>query len=295
MSFALTLFFAAAMAAGGPHDDLLVSTQWLADHLKDPNVVVVEVGGQSAGPQRIPGARFLPFASICRTVKGVPNELPPIDELQAAFRDLGVGNDAKIVLYSPNPLFAARAWFTLDYLGHGDRAALLDGGLAKWTAEKRPADVDRFARRNVSPARFDVNVAEKRIVTLEEMRQLYNEPTLDGRKVIFVDARHTDQFTGKQKGNQVGRAGHIPFAECFPWTANLTTEKVPVMKPAAQLREMYASLGITNEVMTVAYCRTGTEASLTYFVLRYLGYDVALYDGSFIEWSKQVDTKVAAQ
>ena len=236
MSFALTLFFAAAVAAGGPHDDLLVSTQWLADHLQDSNVVVVEVGGQSAGAQRIPGARFLPY-----------------------------------------------------------RAALLDGGLAKWIAEKRPVDVDRFAKRNVVPARFDVNVAEQRIVTLEEMKQLYNGPSLNGRKVVFVDARHTDSFTGKQKGNQVSRAGHIPFAECFPWTANLTTEKLPVMKPAAQLREMYASLGITNEVMTVAYCRTGTEASLTYFVLRYLGYDVALYDGSYSEWSKQADTKVAAQ
>ena len=139
-----------------------------------------------------------------------------------------------------------------------------------------------------------MNVDEKKIVSLDETKRLINEPTLDGKKVVLADARPPQHFTGRKSGAWIARAGHIPFAECFPWTANLTTDKVPVVRNSDQLREMYGSVGIKDDVLTVAYCRTGTEASVTYFVLRYLGYDVALYDGSYFEWSKQPDTKIAA-
>src|SRR5687768_5283003 len=126
--------------------ELIVSTAWLAAHLNDPKVVVLHVARARAhyDEGHIPGARFAGWNEITATRDGVPNELAPVADLQKLFARLGIGDDVRIVLYGDNSgLSAARAYFTLDYLGHGERSALLDGGLEKWKAERRGVSTEK--------------------------------------------------------------------------------------------------------------------------------------------------------
>src|SRR5258708_1448958 len=129
-----------AMAAAAPRPELLVSTDWLSQHLNDAKLVVLHVG-RAKGPYdegHVPGARFVNFGSIAVTKEGVTNELPPATELKRIFEAAGISDDSKVILYGEGSvLLATRTYFTLDYLGHGGGAALLDGGLEKWKAENR--------------------------------------------------------------------------------------------------------------------------------------------------------------
>lgn len=124
----------------GVRSEMLVSTDWLSARLNDPKVVILHVARERDHYDKghVPSARFVAWGEITATRDGIPNELAPVADLQKLFERLGVGDDARIVLYGDNSgLSAARAYFTLDYLGHGDRAALLDGGLEKWQSERR--------------------------------------------------------------------------------------------------------------------------------------------------------------
>jgi len=119
---------------------LLVQTGWLAAHLNDSNVVVLHVAPNrtSYDAGHISGARFLPLSDVAVTRNGIPNQLPTVDAMKIAFERVGVGDKSRVVIYGDmSGLFAARAYFALDYLGHGNHAALLDGGLEKWKAEHR--------------------------------------------------------------------------------------------------------------------------------------------------------------
>src|SRR6266481_6232434 len=115
--------------------EMLVSTKWLADHLKDPNVVVLHVADNVLDYKRghIPGARFLSQSKFTENVGDLNTELPSPEKLQALFSEFGISDKTRVVIYATNWMpNAARAWFTLDYVGHGDRAALLDGGVEQW-------------------------------------------------------------------------------------------------------------------------------------------------------------------
>src|SRR5215467_3964232 len=121
--------------------DMLVTTEWLAENLRDRDLVILSVGATPEFYSRghIPGARQILLSEIAVTRDGIPNELPPEMELLRVFANAGVGNASRIVLYGERSnLLAARAYFTLDYLGLVEHAALLDGGIEKWTAESRP-------------------------------------------------------------------------------------------------------------------------------------------------------------
>ena len=127
--------------------EMLVTTAWLAEHLRDPDLVVLCVNSAPEFYSRghIPGARQIKLGDIAVTRDGIPNELPPVEDLRKVFAAAGVGNSSRVVLYGERSnLFAARAYFTLDYLGVAGRAALLDGGLEKWTAEHRPLSTETF-------------------------------------------------------------------------------------------------------------------------------------------------------
>ena len=120
--------------------EMLVSTKWLADHLKDPDVVILHICDGFSDYKRghIPGARYLAMKKISVDIGPVSVELPSVQQLQQAFSELGVGDNTRVVIYTTGWFpYAARAWFTLDYLGHGDKATLLDGGIDQWLAEDR--------------------------------------------------------------------------------------------------------------------------------------------------------------
>lgn len=269
---------------------MLVSTDWLDAHLEDPLVAVVEVGARSHFESgHIPGARFIAREEIVDECEGIPNELTSEEMLVEAFTRVGVGNSKRIVIYSRDPLIAARAWFTLDYLGHGSRASILDGGFEKWTGEKRSINTTAIAPK---PIPFTTLPRTGSVLSMREVQSLLRRRGTIDEKIVTIDARPPLAYRGDAPGVGIRRGGHLPDAVNIPWTANLSTQHPPVLRTEGELRQMYESAGVNRDAIVITYCRTGMEASLTYFVLRFLGYDATLFDGSFIEWSASETTVV---
>lgn len=265
--------------------EMLVSTSWLADHLADQNLVILHVARERShyDAGHIPGARYLAFSDLVITREGIANELPPTEQLQAAFTRLGIGDRARIVIYGDNLwLSATRAYFTLDYLGHGDRAALLDGGLEKWKAEKRDLST---APVNPEAAPFTPKARPQAVVDLRTMIERSKRAS-DGDGITVIDARPSDQYTGKNGG------GHLPGAINLYWMEQLVSREDPVMRPVSELQKIFASAGIKPGDKVITYCNSGVQATHSYFIAKYLGYDVALYDGSFSEWSREPGARV---
>ena len=266
--------------------EMIVSTAWLAGHLNDPKVVVLHVARERSHYDggHIPGARFVGWGEITATRDGVPNELAPVADLQKVFERLGIGDDARMVLYGDNSgLSAARAYFTLDYLGHGGRTALLDGGLEKWEAEGRAIPTRMVEPK---PTRFTPRVRASAVTNLDVVRDLsWSATNLTSPSAVLIDARPVDEYTGTKPGEGVPRGGHIPGAANVFWMQNVVSKENPTLRPAAKLRRLYKQAGVWHGKTVVTYCRTGGQASHAYFTLKYLGYDVVMYDGSFFEWS----------
>ena len=277
------------------HSEMIVSTAWLAAHLDDPKVVVLHVARAQAhyDEGHIPGARFVGWDEITATRDGVPNELAPVADLQKLFASLGTGDDARIVLYGDNSgLSAARAYFTLDYLGHGERSALLDGGLEKWKAERR-----RVSTEKVEPkaAEFKPRVRTSTVTNLDVVRDLsWTTTNLSSPSAVLIDARPAEEYTGAKPGEGVPRGGHIPGAANVFWMQNVVSKENPTLRSAAELGRLYEEAGVQHGRTIVTYCRTGGQASHAYFTLKYLGYEVVMYDGSFFEWSNTQVTPVVA-
>ena len=296
LTLLLGLLSAGFVLAQSPaRSNLLVSTDWLAKNLNHPKVVVIYVGRDHkdyhAG--HVPKARFLALTDLVTTRDGKPNEMPSVEKLKMAFASLGVNNDSRVVLYSDNyNLYAARAFFTLDYLGLGGQTALLDGGLDKWKAEKRPLTTEAPEPKagNFTP-RLNPNIVMVRDV-VRDVSWVISK--LDKPNYVLIDARPNDEYTGAKPGDGVKRGGHIPGAANIFWLEkNLVSKENPVLRPAAELRKLYEAAGATKDKTVVSYCRTGVQASHTYFVAKYLGYEVAMYDGSFLEWSNTESTPVS--
>ena len=270
-ALALSLLLTLPLAAETVREDMLVSTEWLAAHLD--TVKVLHVGDkQSYDAGHVPGAVLLELSAIAVTRDEIPNELPPVETLEQVFRAAGVGDEGRIVLYANDAPLAERAWFTLDYLGHGGRAAVLDGGFRKWTAEKRSVAMEAAVPK---AADFKAHPRPSIVTSLAAMRDL---AAMDREqfslKFALIDSRPPAQFEDP---------GHIPGAVNIPTGAHF---KDGVLRPAGELRALYEAAGVTRETANVAYCRSGMQSSVTYFVLRYLGYDATVYDGSYSEWSK---------
>lgn len=266
---------------------MLVSTGWLQGRLDDPSLVILHVGSRAdydAG--HIPGARLLSLADISiSSDTGLRLELPPVPALEDAFARLGVSPAARIVVYTGanSVQSATRVWFTLDYLGWGGRAALLDGGLAAWRAEKRALSTAAPAPAPAPTARLTAHPAD-RVVTAEWVRARLNDP-----RVRLLDARTPQFFSGADAG-VMPRAGHIPGARSVPYPSLLDDRGA--FKPAAEMRQILLGPGGADATLTVTYCHIGQQATVLYFVARYLGMNVRLYDGSFQDWSRRPDFPV---
>jgi thiosulfate/3-mercaptopyruvate sulfurtransferase len=274
----------APLDAGAPHP-MLVSTSWLAERLDDAAVVVLHVGREEAAYRsgHVPGARFLPLTSIIVERDGIPNELPEVAALRDAFEAVGVSDGSHVVVYGDlGGLSAGRAFFTLDYLGH-DRVSVLDGGIETWRAEGRPLATEPPA---VARGSFTPRPRPDRVVTTEWVRQRLDDPGY-----VLIDARPTPQYTGEDAAGL--RPGHIPGAHGIFWRTALVSEEDPRLRPEPELRASFEAAGVAPGRTVVTYCRTGMQASHAYFVARLLGYDVVMYDGSYIEWSAREDLPVA--
>ena len=275
----IVVMLALPLHARAVREDMLVQPDWLQRRLG--TVTLLHIGDATGyDASHIPGAVLVEMSSLLVQRDGTPNELPPIDALEGVFRAAGVGSRERIVVYSSDPLLAARAWFTLDSLGQGDRAALLDGGLTKWIAAGYATSTERVQPK---PGSFEARPVPQTITRLATMREMVKLREQLGPSLVLIDARSPAQYCGEEAGADVQHAGHIPGAVNIPYPSNL--DAAGSFRTVYDLRLIYHQAGVTGDSANIAYCRTGMQAAVTYFVLRYLGYDAVLYDGSFIEWS----------
>jgi thiosulfate/3-mercaptopyruvate sulfurtransferase len=193
------------------------------------------------------------------------------------------------VLYDDEAgLIAARVFVVFDYLGLGDHTGLLDGQLSRWRAEHRPLTT---AVPAVTPSSWMPHLRPEVIVTLGAVRDLSWAATHGARGAALIDARPEEQYSGSGSDGS-SRMGHIPGATSLYWPRMLLSREDPVLRAPGELRALFAGAGAGPGDLVVAYCHSGVQASYTYFVARYLGYEARLYDGSFAEWSARADTPV---
>jgi len=278
------------MAGDGYAKPVLVTTEWLAEHLGDEGLVVAEVDENPDlyDEGHIAGAIKLHWREDLED----PVERDLVDK--QAFEQLmgrsGISNDTTVVLYGDrNNWFAAYAYWYLKIYGHED-VRILDGGRQKWIDENRALSTDV---PTVQPAGY---TAEDR----DESIRIYRDEVRAsiGGAGELVDVRSPQEFSGElvsppgyeQEGAQ--RAGHIPTAKSIPWAQAVRDDGT--FKPAQELRELYGANGVTPDKSVVAYCRIGERSAHTWFVLReLLGYgDVKNYDGSWTEWGNLVDVPI---
>ncbi|MEX0893937.1 MAG: rhodanese-like domain-containing protein [Gemmatimonadota bacterium] len=234
--------------------------------------------GQDSGirPAAYAGAPFVPMAAFSVERDGIPNEFPPPDSMAALLERAGVGGQRVVIVGEPIP--AGRAYAGLDYLGLGDRAALLDGGPGALASASGAPAADTTAG---SAAPAGQVVREDMIVDAAWVHE-----RLDDSDVVILDARPPAEFTGATPGQGIDRPGHIPGAHNLFWQTLIRSPEDPRLKDEAELRRIFAAAGVGPESTVVSYCRTGGQASFLYAVARHLGYDVRLYDGSFVDWSR---------
>ncbi len=266
-----------------------VSTEWLAGHLGDENLVVldaswykpeyVRVGWIDYRQEHIPGAGFYDIDEIVDLDDERPHMLPPEDEFAEAVGELGIGNDTQVILYDTHEegfYSSARVWWVFRAMGHKD-VFVLDGGLPKWKLEKRPLEHELpeapeertyIARKN--PAL---------VKTLEDVRRA----SLNG-DVQIVDARSPDRFHGRTKEVAPGlRSGHIPgslnvfYEDLFNADASL--------KPLEEVRQTFVQAGVVLDKPILTTCGSGITACILALALAELGHeDIPVYDASWAEW-----------
>ena len=264
--------------------ELLVSTSWLQQHLGDPGLVVLYVGRDRSrfDTGHIPGAIFVRLDDLVEQRKNSLNDLPPVTELQALFESVGVGDRSRVVLTGDGQgLLAARAYFTLDYLGHGDQAALLDGGMEKWLAESRAVSREEA---HPSRARFSPKVQPEVLVTAAQMGGLSRKLSDDPQNYVILDARPVAEYDGIIASEAVPKAGHIAGAHSLHWKKLIRSDADPQLLDPGDLQRQFLNAGAQPGDTVITYCRTGMQSSFAYFVAKYLGYRAAMYDGSVYEW-----------
>ncbi|MBC8165614.1 MAG: sulfurtransferase [Bryobacteraceae bacterium] len=273
MRIALTALLFLPLAA--ETRNMLISTSTLETRLKDDSLVLLHVGTQkdyAAG--HIPGARLLTLADISITDdRGMRLQLPPAESLSQAFGNLGVSDTSQIVIYpgTDSVQSATRVWFTLDYLGHGSHTALLDGGLSLWKSEQRTLSTETPA---VTPATLTVRPNPELVVNSDWVLSHLKDPAFQ-----IYDARFAEFYSGANAGG-MPRAGHIPGAVNVPYPTLLSEDKKLLASDRLQ-----SLMQMKQGRPAVTYCHIGQQATVLYFVAKYLGMEARLYDGSFQEWS----------
>ena len=271
--------------------DVLVSTQWVAEHGQDANVRLVEVDVDTTqyASGHIPGA--IAFDWQTQLQDTVARDIISRKEFEALVSRAGIAADTHVVLYGDNNnWFAAYAFWLFKLYGH-EKVSLLDGGRKKWLAEERPTteDVPVYPATSYSVSAVHDDLRADR----DFVRARLNSPDF-----TLVDVRSVAEYTGEiiappGMTETAQRPGHIPGARNIPWAQAVAEDGT--FKSADELTKLYRTKGVTGETKdTVAYCRIGERSSHTWFALKYiLGYEnVRNYDGSWTEWGNLIGAPI---
>jgi thiosulfate/3-mercaptopyruvate sulfurtransferase len=276
-----------ATAAINPRDDLLVSTEWLAKHLADPNLVLLHVGDAQDYPaEHIAGARLVTLRDIstAHAPGTLALEMLAPDELRRRLEKFGISDDSRIVVYHGKDWVssATRVILTLDWIGLGDRTSLVDGGMPLWKQEARPVTsvvpaAARTGRLTARPTRGDLIVDHA-----------FVQRSIKAPAVTIVDARAAMFYDGPSHGEH--RAGHIPSSVNLPFNSVFGDDLR--LLSADSLTTLFRKAGVRSGDSIVVYCHIGQQATAVIFAARSLGYAARLYDGSFDDWSARKELPV---
>lgn len=274
----------------------LVTTEWLAAHLKDPNLVLLHLGQPASYATHIPGARLMSLddyesLSVSDEEHGGLNlEMIDAEPLRKALEALGISEDSHVVIYHSGRMvpMVTRVMLTLDYAGLGGRASMLDGGLAEWTRQGLPTSDSATTgpAGHLNPLKIQPNVVVDRQFVQDHIAK-------DGFRIVDGRARafYEGTSTGGGEGASAHKTGHILSAVNVPY--NEVTDTSTKFKSLEDLRAMFDAAGVKPGETVVAYCHLGMQATTTIFAARLLGYDAVLYDGSFEDWSRLENAPVA--
>jgi thiosulfate/3-mercaptopyruvate sulfurtransferase len=270
---------------------VLVETSWVAEHLDDPGVLLVEVDVDTTAYDsgHIPGAVGWNWRRDTQQL--VQRDIPDQAGLEALLSRSGISSDTIVVFYGDHSnWFATFAFWLLKVYGHAD-ARVMNGGRQKWLNEGRPLTTEE---PKLQPTAYRAQAPDPR---LRALRYLV-ESSLGQPDWALVDVRSPKEYSGEllapenlpQEGAQ--RGGHIPGAANIPWIS--AAREDGTFKPAEELRALYTGKGVTPDKHVIAYCRIGERSSHTWFVLKYLlGYsDVRNYDGSWTEWGSLIGAPI---
>ena len=286
-----------ALAAPSPLDDpkTLVSTDWLAAHLRDPDLRVLDASwylpdaGRNARAEyeagHIPGARFFDIDEISDLRSNLPHMAPPPEKFISRMRAMGVGDGHQVVVYDGAGLFsAARVWWLFRLMGKTD-VAVLDGGMPKWKAEGREVE-------DMPP------ILRERHITVSRQNHLVKDVTQVAhaaklREAEILDARAAPRFRGEVAEPRPGlRSGHIPGAKNIPFATVLNPDGT--MKSPAEARAVFEAAGVDLTKPAITSCGSGVTAAVLSLALERMGHrNHALYDGSWSEWGMYEDLAVA--
>jgi len=277
------------------HPEALVGTEWLAAHLDDPDIRVVDASFKLPGitPMaredydrgHIPGAVFFDIDDIAEPGTSLPHMIPSPELFARKMEGLGIGGDDRVVVYDSAGLSSAgRAWWMLRLFGHRN-VALLDGGLPQWKADGRPLEtaVPNPPLRRFT-ARFDPALVRDKHALLGNLAT---------RREQVVDARAAGRFAGVAEETRPGlRRGHIPGSRNLPYD-RVTDPQTHRLRDAEALSELFRDAGVALDRPIVTSCGSGVTACALAFALHLIGHPgAAVYDGSWSEWGLPGDTPV---
>jgi thiosulfate/3-mercaptopyruvate sulfurtransferase len=277
-----TMLIAAQVGFARP--ELLVDTTWLAAHLQDSNVRIVDMRPRGYSDGHIPGAVWLDNNAI-RIADRPPTFLPTPAEFQELMARLGVANTTRVIAYDERGgIYATRLWWILNHYGHTN-VAVLDGGWTKWTLDQRPTST---ATPAVARTAFAIKPGTVKVATADDVLAAINKP---GIKI--VDARTQAEIEGKDLRN-IKRGGYIESSVPVYWEDTLDPQ-TKTFKSAAEIQKLYRDRGIQPGDEVITYCQVGMRAAHDLFTLALVGHDLTKlrnYYGSWEEWGNRDDTPI---